>query len=128
MTAGLILLGKIWAFTDAYDDVGGHTPSGSVIYEGVQARLQNSPNSLEMNIQGYETSKFFSAIIQPRAGMELVEKRHYFEPTSPTNHRYYLKMFRIVSIQETNFHPADPRRYLLVNFERSDTPHGEQYQ
>ena len=128
MTAGFVLTGKIWEFTDRTDEVGGSTPSGSVIYEGVETRLQNSPNSLLMNIQGYETSKFFSATIQPKAGMNLIEKKHYFEPTSPPNHRYYGKMFRIVSIQEPNFHPADPRRYLVVNFERSDPAHGNSYQ
>src|SRR3990167_8484347 len=120
MTAGFVLLGKIWEFTDHTDDVGGSTPSGTVIYEGVEARLQNARNSLDMNIQGYETSKFFSALIYPRPGMNLVEKKHEFEVTSPPNHRYYGSRFRIVSIQEPNFHPADPRRYLIVNLERSD--------
>lgn len=128
MTAGFVLSGKVWEFTDSVDDVGGGEPSGTVVYENVSLRLQNSPNSLEMNIQGYETSKFFSATIQPRPGMNLVEKKHYFQPTSPPNHRYYLKMFRIVSIQEPNFHPADKRRYLVVNLERSDIAHTENYQ
>lgn len=128
MTAGFVLSGKIWQFTDAVDDVGGATPSGTVVYENVSLRLQNSRNSLELNIQGYETSKFFSATIQPRPGMNLIEKKHYFQPTSPPNHRYYLKMFRIVSIQEPNFHPADKRRYLIANLERSDIGHAESYQ
>jgi hypothetical protein len=128
MTAGMVIAGSIWEFTDGYDDVGGYLPSGTIVYQGVQARLQNAQNSLQMNIQGYETTKYFSATVQPRAGMNLVEKKHYFQVTSPPNHRYYGKMFRIVSIQEPNFHPADPRRYLVVNFERSDEPHLEAYQ
>lgn len=128
MTAGLILLGRVWEFTDRYDDVGGQTPTGTILYEGVQLRLQNSPNSLAMNIQGYETSKFFSALVTPRPGMNLVEKKHYFEITSPPNHRYYQKMFRTVSIQEPNVHPSDPRRYLIVNLERVDKMHSENYQ
>jgi hypothetical protein len=128
MTAGFVLSGKIWSFTDRADEVGGYTPSGTVIYENVSARLQNAPNSLLMNIQGYETTKYFSATVQPRPGMNLVEKKHYFEVTSPPNHRYFGKMFRIFSIQEPNFHPADPRRYLVINFERSDEPHLEVYQ
>jgi hypothetical protein len=125
VTAGFVLTGRIWQYTDHYDDVGGYTPSGTVIWEGVQVRMQNSPNSLDMNIQGYETGKFFSAIIYPRPGMNLVEKKHYFEPTSPPNYRYVNNQFRITSIQEPNFHPADPRRYLLINLQRSDTPHGQ---
>lgn len=128
MTAGYILSGRIWEFTDHADNNGGYTPSGTVIYEGVDLRLQNSPNSLLMNIQGYETSKFFSATIQPRPGMNLIEKKHYFEPTSPPNYRYVNKFFRIVSIQEPNFHPADPRRYLVANFQRSDEIHSEDFQ
>lgn len=128
MTAGLILLGKIWEFTDHADDVGGYTPSGTVIYEGVQMRLHNPRNTLEMNIQGYETSKFFSALLYPRPGMNLVEKKHFVEITSPTNHRYYQKKFRITQIIEPDVHPSDPRRYLLVNLERSDEPHIENAQ
>lgn len=128
MTAGLVLLGSIWQFTDAYDESGGYTPTGTVVYTGVQVRMQNARNSLEMNIQGYETSKFFSAIMHPRPDMELVEKKHYFQPTSPPNYRYFEKMFRLVSIQEANVHPADPRKYLLINMERSDPSHSENYQ
>lgn len=128
MTAGFVLSGDIWEFTDHVDDVGGSTPSGTVVYENVSLRLQNSKNSLDLNIQGYETSKFFSATVQPRPGMNLVEKKHYFQPTSPPNFRYFMDMFRIVSIQEPNFHPADPRRYLVLNLERSDIGHSESHQ
>lgn len=128
MTAGFNLLGRIWSFTDYTDDVGGAMPSGTVIYEGVQARVQNSPNSLDLNIQGYETSKFFSGVVHQRPDMNLIEKKHYFEVQSPPNHRYYQKMFRIESIQEPNFHPADPRRYLVINFKRVDTSKAEAYQ
>lgn len=126
MTAGLILLGDIWEFTDKSDEVGGNMPSGTVVYQSVQLRLHNPRNSLMMNIQGYETSKFMSAVLQPRPGMNLVEKKHYLKITSPTNHRYYQKMFRIINISEPDVHPSDPRRYLLINLERSDTPHSEQ--
>jgi hypothetical protein len=128
MTAGYVIAGSIWQFTDGTDDVGGSTPSGTVVYENVQIRLQNSPNSIDLNIQGYETSKFFSATIQPRPGMNLVEKKHYLEVLSPPNHRYYRKMFRIESIQEPNFHPADKRRYLVINLTRSDIAHTENHQ
>ena len=128
MTAGFVLSADVWEFTDAYDSSGGYTPSGTVVYENVSLRLQNSPNSLEMNIQGYETSKFFSATVQPRPGMNLIENKHYFQVTSPPNHRNYQKMFRLVSIQEPNFHPADKRRYLIVNLERSDLSHSENFQ
>ena len=128
MSAGFVLSGNIWQFTDHVDDVGGSTPSGTVVYENVQLRLQNSPNSLDLNIQGYETSKFFSATVQPRPGMNLVEKKHYLEVLSPPNHRYYQKMFRIESIQEPNFHPADKRRYLVINLTRSDIAHTENHQ
>ena len=128
MSAGFVLSGNIWQFTDHVDDVGGSTPSGTVVYENVQLRLQNSPNSLDLNVQGYETSKFFSATVQPRPGMNLVEKKHYLEVLSPPNHRYYQKMFRIESIQEPNFHPADKRRYLVINLTRSDIAHSENHQ
>jgi len=129
MTAGYVLSGKIWEYTFTDDDeVGGAVPSGSVAYENVQMRLQNSRNSLDLTIQGFEASKYFSAVLQPRPGMNLVERKHFFQPTSPPNSRYYLKMFRIVNIQEPNFHPSDPRRYLILNLERVDNTRLEAYQ
>ena len=129
MTAGLILTGKIWVFTFTDDDeVGGAQPSGSVIYEGVQVRIENAKNSLALNIQGFETSKYFSAILYPRPDMVLSERKHFLQITSPPNSRHYLDMFRIINIQESNFHPSDPRRYLYLNLERSELGHGNNYQ
>ena len=129
MTAGLVFSGKIWQFSFTDDDeVGGAVPSGTIVYDNVQLRLQNSRNSLDLTIQGFETSKFFSAVLQPRPGMTLVEKKHYFQVTSPPNSNHYLKMFRIVNIQESNFHPSDPRRYLILNLERVENTRGNTYQ
>ena len=128
MTAGFVLTGRGWEFTDIDDAVGGNESSGTVVYEGVRVRIQNNPNTLSLVIQGYETSKFFSAVIQPTPNMLLIEKKHYFQVTSPPNSKHYLKMFRITNIQDENFHPADPRKYLVAVFERSEIAHGNLYQ
>lgn len=128
MTAGFNLTVRVWEYSDRADSVGGNVPSGTVLYENVSMRMQNPRNSLELNIQGYETSKFFSALISERPGMELVEKKHYIEIVLPTNHRYCGKMFRIIGILESDFHPSDPRKFFRVNLERSDPPHAEDYQ
>jgi hypothetical protein len=129
MTQGLVLLGKIWvfSFTDD-DDVGGAVPSGTVAYDNVRLRLENSRNSLDLAIQGFETSKFFSAVVHPQAGMQLVERKHFLQITSPPNSNHYLKMFRIVNIQESNFHPSDPRRYLILNLERVENTRSNSHQ
>lgn len=128
MTAGFVLLGKIWEFTDYDDEVGGAVPSGTVLYEGVQIRIQNSPNSLDLQIQGYETSKLYSAIMYPKPYMTISEKKNYFQVTSPPNSVHYNDMFRILNVQETSMHPADPRRYLILTLERSERAHGNSYQ
>ena len=129
MTAGLVLSGDIWEYSFVDDDeVGGAVPSGTIVYESVQMRLQNSRNSIDLTIQGFEASKYFSAVLQPRPGMNLVERKHFFQPTSPPNSRYYLKMFRIVNIQESNFHPSDPRRYLILNLERVENTRSNSHQ
>ena len=108
--------------------MGGAQPSGTIIYEGVQLRIENARNSLALNIQGFETSKYFSAILYPRPDMQLSERKHFLQVTSPPNSRHYLKMFRIMNMQESNFHPSDPRRYLYLNLERSELGHGSLYQ
>ena len=129
MTQGLVLLGRIWEFTFANDDsVGGAVPSGTIAYSNVRLRLENSRNSLDLAIQGFETSKFFSAVVHPQPGMRLVERKHFLQITNPTNSNHYLKMFRIVNIQESNFHPSDPRRYLILNLERVENTRSESYQ
>ncbi len=129
MTAGAVLTCNIWEYSFANDDnVGGAQPSGTVIYENVELRLQNTRDALNLAIQGFEVSKFFSAIIIARPDMNLDERKHYVEIVSPPNSRYYHDRFRIISSLEANFHPADPRRYLYVNLERSDLAHTEQYQ
>lgn len=128
LTAGLILTGRIWEFTDYDDSVGGAVPSGTILFEGVQIRIQNSPNALDLQIQGYETSKMYSAVMFPKPYMIINEMKDYFQVTSPPNSRHYNDMFRIRNVQESSFHPADPRRYLILTLERSELGHGNSYQ
>jgi hypothetical protein len=129
MTQGLVLAGSIWEYSFVNDDeVGGAVPSGTVVYSNVRLRLENSRNSLDLAIQGFETSKFFSAVVQPQAGMRLVERKHFLQITSPPNSNHYLKMFRIVNIQESNFHPSDPRRYIILNLERVENTRSNSHQ
>jgi len=129
LVAGLVLLCNIISYSFSNDDeVGGAEPSGTVVYDNVRLRMENSRNSLDLAIQGFETSKLFSAVVHPQPGMQLVERKHFLQITNPSNSNHYLKMFRIVNIQESNFHPSDPRRYLILNLQRVENTHGNNYQ
>jgi hypothetical protein len=60
--------------------------------------------------------------------MVLEERKHFVKIVSPPNSRYYNKLFRIINVLEPNVHPGDPRRYFVLNLERSDMNHAESYQ
>lgn len=128
MTAGLNLVCNICVYTFSDDEVGGALPSGTVAYENIPIRIENARNSLTLNIQGYETTKFLSAVAMYKPGMEINERKNYVHVVSPPNTEHYNRKFRIVSYQVSNLHPSDPRKFLLLNLERSDIPHGEEYQ
>ena len=136
MTAGLILLGRIWEFTDYDDEVGGAVPSGTIVYSNIQARIESIPTSLtkviphalSLDAPGFQVGRNFSVVIQPRPGMNLKEKKHYFQFTSPSNSIHYLKMFRITYVLDSDHHPSDPRRFVVLVLERSTLAHGESYQ
>lgn len=136
MTAGFVLTGRIWEFTDRDDVVGGNVPTGTIVYDGIQARLENVPTSLTKVIPhalsldgaGYQTTKNLSIMIQPRPGMSIIEKMHYFQVTNPPNSVHYLKMFRITYVLDSDYHPADPRRFLVLVLEQSKIAYGNNFQ
>lgn len=126
MRAGNNLRARIWRWVYiSDDDVGGSTPSGTIVYESVEARSQDASPIAAFAIQGVETNKIHQAEVYPSS----LDIREYdqFEIVSPPNHPYLGLKMRIDTVQKSNFHPADPRAYLLLTMVRA-TKHGNEYQ
>ena len=126
MRAGNNLSARIWRFSYPADDsVGGALPSGTIIYENVQARLQDTSPIAAFAIQGVETNKIHQAEVYP--GTLDIREYDQFEVVSPPNHPWVSLKMRIDTVQKPNYHPGDPRGFLLLTMVRS-TKHGNEYQ
>lgn len=126
MTAGLNVIVKVWRFSYPQDDVvGGAQPSGTVIYEGIRCRLQDSAPIAAFIMEGLQTKKIVQGVLVP--GTLSVREYDQIEVTSPPNHHYFGERFRVDALQRENYHPADKRGVLLVTLTRA-TEHANQYQ
>jgi hypothetical protein len=131
MPAGLNLSVRVWRFTyPADDDVGGSLPSGTTIYDNIQARridhlvhIRKIP-MLEEDQGGLESGRYnlfelYPSTIQIRENDEI-------QIINPPNNWDYLNQFRIISIMREGYHPDDPRGILLVSCRRSVIAHAIQ--
>lgn len=126
MRAGNNLLARFWRYTYANDDeVGGALPSGTVLYDSVEGRIQASIPNPSFAMQGIEVNKVMNGEFYP--GTLDISEIDKCEVTSPPNHPYFGVWFRVNSVQKPNYHPGDPRGLLLVTLVR-DTKHGNEYQ
>jgi len=126
LRAGNNLRARIWRWIYISDDeVGGSVPSGTIVYESVEARSQDSPPIISFAMQGVETDKIHQSYVYP--GTLDIREYDQFEITSPPNHPYIGLKMRIDTVQKSNFHPADPRGYLLLTMTRMNK-HTNEYQ
>ena len=124
--AGNNLLARFWRFSYPVDDGGGGAvPSGTIIYQGIEGRVQDAVPDPAFAMQGVEIKKTFMGEFRP--GTLDIREYDQCEITSPPNHPYYGLMLRIDSVQKPNFHPADPRGHLLLIMTRA-TRHNNPYQ
>lgn len=127
MTAGLNCEVKFLRLVYSSDDeVGGAYPSGTLLHQGIQARIDEEPIRTDFLQQGLETVKIFSMMVW---GHNLtMREQDEVEVVSPPNHQYYGKKFRVVSHTETSNHPSQKRNVHLAKLERSQISHAEPFQ
>jgi len=108
------------------DDVGGSNPSGTVLHESLQARIEEELTDTAFIQQGLETRKVFSGMLW---GWQLrVREQDEIEVVSPPNHIYFGKKFRVEDARYDSRHPAIKQNYLLVKLTRSQIAHREEFQ
>lgn len=126
MSAGLNCQVKFIRFTYIDDDVGGSYPTGTVLHNSIDARLDEDLANTFLLQQGLEVTKTFSAMFW---GHKLTfREQDEVEVISPPNHKYYGKRFRVVSVTESSNHPAQKRNVWLAKLQRSQLAHAESYQ
>lgn len=123
MTAGYNLQIKVTRYTYGPDDeVGGAMPTGTVIYTNIEARTHTLSPTQAFLDQGIETERVFRVMCRPAS--LIIYNRDEVTITKPVNHKLYNKPFTVMGEPiETNFHPSDPRGYLLLNLARSERAH-----
>ncbi len=108
------------------DDVGGSNPSGTVLHDWVEGRLDEDEAATAFFQQGLETKKTFSAMFW---GHNLTfREQDEVELVSPPNHEYFGKRFRILSKTGSSNHPAQKRNVWIAKLERAQLAHTNEFQ
>lgn len=122
MTAGNNMRVDVWRITMPTDDVvGGAITTGTIVYSGVQAFMQETPQQMILVQQGLETLSVFNVTIVP--GTLMIRERDEIEIVQPVDHYYYGQRFRVMSSRHSSNNPRDPRHYILLTVTRSDRMH-----
>lgn len=127
MTAGFTHTVRVWRYTNIVgsdDAIGGSRPTGTVIYESVQARIMLEKPTMALMDQGLETGKIFTFSLMGMA--KDTRENDVLECTSPNNSFYFGDKFRIIGEPRPSVSPTDPRYYLLANARRYEEAHGNE--
>lgn len=126
MPAGTNCRVRAWRLVYMDDEVGGAYPSGTVLHDSIEARIEEELTDTGFIQQGLETKKVFSGLLW---GWQLqIVEQDELEVISPPNHRYYGKKFRVEDARYDSRHPSIKQNYLLVKLTRSQVSHAEPFQ
>jgi len=109
---GLNLKLTIWDMTTRPNDdvVGGAVITGTPAYTNVSGRMEGQAPDQIILQQGLETDRIWSVTIQPNT--IAIDEMDEIEITSPANHRFFGKRFKVRSMRDTPMHPSDGRSYI----------------
>lgn len=126
MTAGLNLHVRFLRLAYSQDDeVGGSNPSGTVLHDWVEGRIEEDEAATAFFQQGLETKKTFSAMFR---GNLTFREQDEVEVISPPNHEYCGKRFRVLSKTGSSNHPAQKRNVWIAKLERAQLAHTNEFQ
>ena len=86
--------------------------------------MEQSRADLLLLQQGLEVTKVWNILCQP-ANL-LVYERDEIEIVHPTNHRYFGKRFRVVSVEESSINPDVSTGYMMLRVTRRELSHANQ--
>ena len=118
MSAGLNLVGRVWSFSYPVDDsVGGALPSGTILHDKIDLRIEANKPTQALLEQGIEDISTFSGFLSPHT--LLIKNNNEIEITAPANSVHYGKFYRVMGDpQVMSLHASDSRGYLFVSLKR----------
>jgi hypothetical protein len=120
--AGLNRVCEILTFSYPQDDSsGGAVPSGTVIYQNVNIRIEPIRPTMALLEQGLEVSTLYQAMIF--AGNLEVKHNDQIHFTAPINDWFYDKKFRVIGLQRSSNHPAQDRNQIKLILRRFEESH-----
>jgi hypothetical protein len=105
------------------DSVGGAVPSGTVLYERLDARIEANMPVQALVDQGIDTVENWQVLIHP--GNINAEHNDQIVFTAPTGDWFYGKKFRIIGITRTSSHPSNDRNLIKFIVRRWDSHHND---
>lgn len=130
MTAGFPLVMKFWregytiSGSSTDDSIGGANPTGTIIYNNVEARIFVEKPTLALLEQGLETPKIFTANISALAVN--VRENDIGEVVAPYNSWYFADKFRVIGVRHPSMGPSDPRGYVTLHMRRWEIAHANE--
>lgn len=119
--AGLNRVCELTTFSYPNDDSsGGAVPSGTVVYQNLNIRIEQVKPTQALLEQGVQVVHLYNAMVHP--GNIVVKENDQIRFTAPVNDRYYNQKFRVVGVLPSSGHPAHDRnlmRFVLKRFEES---------
>lgn len=125
--AGMTHVCSLISFSYPTDDSsGGAVPSGTVVYERLDARVEANMPTMALLEQGLEVPTLFQVLIHPGN----IEAKHNDQIvfTAPTNDWFYNKKFRIVGLTRSSNAAGNDRNLIKFVVRRWEESHGENYQ
>jgi len=118
MASGLNQICRIWRYTYPSDDeIGGAYPSGTILYDSVECRIQSLKPTYALLEQGVEGINMYVGLVTPHTLDIRINDE--LQIMLPVNSAYYSGTFRIVGDpQRTSMSPSDNRGYLILNLNR----------
>ena len=127
MPSGLNQVCRVIRFSYPQDDqVGGAVPSGTVLYNFLDIRIESQKPTMALEEQGVQTIKLFSAMLFE--GNVTIEENDQIEVILPAFGWFYQKKFRVIGVQRDSSHPYLERNQIKLTLRRWELSHAEVYQ
>lgn len=130
MTAGMDHILRVWresyvvTGTSTDDSIGGANPTGTIIYDNIEARIFIEKPTMALLEQGLETLKIFTVNLSPMAIN--IRENDLVDVVAPTNSFYYGDRFRVIGVRHPSLGASDPRRYVNMTMRRWEIAHANE--
>lgn len=119
--AGMTHVCSLISFSYPQDDSsGGAVPSGTVLYQRLDARIEANMPTLALLEQGLQVPTTYQVLVHPGN----IEAKHNDQIvfTAPQNDWFYNKKFRIIGLTRSSSHPGNDRnliKFIVRRWEES---------